>query len=644
MNLGKMELVLSANLAAYTAAFQSAGKKLDEFNRAGEKTQKETDKRTSSMAKGFSFVRGAIVAAAAAVATGKLVHSLDDAAETVDRLGKAGKRLGIGVEFLSALRFAADEAGVEFETLAKAAGKAGKNVAIMAAGGDNVLRLGAYNVALRDEAGKLRDIAELLPEIAAGVESVTNPGEQLALTEKIFGRAGGEAFLSLLKDSGSFMQNLTEQTERARRLGNIFTDDQVTKLTAYNDAVGRIGAAWLGLRVQVMTKVAPFLTDMANRAAGALAAVPEMVQNTLRIFENGEVGQAARDNLATLGIAIKKTLYDSIVKGGMFAIDTLSTYAGARISLAFDFANPFGAKDARSMAEKLQEKIGQIDPEYGTRWDQYVKMLSADIEDLGYSFNALTGAADLLKAHEVGNIVTDPKKARTASEQVSELTTRVRTFAADASKGIYGFASNLSDAFTEATFGAKLSFSEIAISFGKMLESMALKVLFFEPILRQVGIGFSALLGGRTDPGPTGVGQNTAGGYGVSDVSAARGGIWGGGRLTAFAAGFIASTPTYFPMAGGGTGEIGERGKEGVLPLAPTPHGLGVYAMGGGGVEINIIDQRSSGERPRVTESTGSDGRRRVQVLIVDAVNQGVADGSFDRTLGSAFGVSRRGS
>lgn len=642
-SLGKMELVLTANQASFMSAMDKATKALDKFATDGKKTHAALQKAAASMGSGFGLLKGAILGAAGAFVSGRLIGSLSTAAEEVDKLGKASKRLGIDVKSLSALKFAADEAGVEFETLSKMAGKAGKAVAAIVAGGGSSVGIGALNVQLTDSAGKMRSIGDLLPDIAQGLESVGSEGEQLRLADKFFGRAGGEAFVQLLKESGTFVQNLATQTERAKRLGVIFDDDQVEKLTAYNDAVGRISQAWLGLRVQVMTKVAPALTEMANKAASALAAVPEMVANIMKVFDGGDVGKAAQLKLSMIGLMIKRTLYDAVVIGGKYAVETLATYASARLSLAFEDLKPFGFKSDKTMAQRLQDKIGEIDPEYGKRWDMYVANLTEDVTYLGIALDNVTGASALLEQHGMNNIVTNPDKTKEASVAVEKLNETVKKFAEEASKGIYGFASNLSDAFTEATFGAKISFAEIATSFGKMLESMALKTLVFEPILRQVGIGFSSFLGDRVDPQPT-VGGNTQGGYGVPDVATvqARGGVWNSGRLMAFAAGGIVGAPTFFPMANGGTGLMGEKGKEAIMPLAETSAGLGVRAIPSE-ITVNIYDQRQSGERPQVSQTTSPDGRRQLSVLIRDEVKGGLSDGTFDRSLSSGFGLSRRG-
>ncbi|MDK9698363.1 MAG: phage tail tape measure protein, partial [Siculibacillus sp.] len=51
----------------------------------------------------------------------------------------------------------------------------------------------------------------------------------------------------------------------------------------------------------------------------------------------------------------------------------------------------------------------------------------------------------------------------------------------------------------------------------------------------------------------------------------------------------IVSTPTYFPMAGGTTGLMGEAGAEAILPLARGPGGrLGVSAAGGTATQVTV--------------------------------------------------------
>lgn len=65
------------------------------------------------------------------------------------------------------------------------------------------------------------------------------------------------------------------------------------------------------------------------------------------------------------------------------------------------------------------------------------------------------------------------------------------------------------------------------------------------------------------------------------------GGAFAGGHLVPMASGGIVSAPTYFPLAGGKVGLMGEAGAEAVMPLARGADGkLGVKSAGGGAPTI----------------------------------------------------------
>jgi phage-related minor tail protein len=77
-------------------------------------------------------------------------------------------------------------------------------------------------------------------------------------------------------------------------------------------------------------------------------------------------------------------------------------------------------------------------------------------------------------------------------------------------------------------------------------------------------------------------------GRAVGALGFAKGAAFDGGAVRAFAKGGIVGGPTYFPMAGGATGLMGEAGPEAIIPLARGADGrLGVRGAGGGGT-VNI--------------------------------------------------------
>lgn len=74
----------------------------------------------------------------------------------------------------------------------------------------------------------------------------------------------------------------------------------------------------------------------------------------------------------------------------------------------------------------------------------------------------------------------------------------------------------------------------------------------------------------------------------------ADGGVFDNGRVTAFANGGVVSQPTYFPMAGGKVGLMGEAGAEAILPLKRDANGqLGVQAKAQPSV-VNVYNYSDS--------------------------------------------------
>ena len=125
---------------------------------------------------------------------------------------------------------------------------------------------------------------------------------------------------------------------------------------------------------------------------------------------------------------------------------------------------------------------------------------------------------------------------------------------AEAERLARGFGRAVGDALTGATLKGREA--------DDVLRSLALDIAF-KPLEQ----GLSGLLHGA-----------------LGGVSAfAKGGAFEKGRVTPFAQGGVVAAPTYFPMAGGSLGLMGERGAEAILPLTRGADGkLGVAAQGGG--------------------------------------------------------------
>lgn len=133
---------------------------------------------------------------------------------------------------------------------------------------------------------------------------------------------------------------------------------------------------------------------------------------------------------------------------------------------------------------------------------------------------------------------------------------------------------------------------------------------------------FGALFGGLMGGGSTGT------------QLFAQGAAFSAGRVVPFASGGVVTAATAFPMAGGRTGVMGERGPEAIMPLRRTPSGgLGVAAIGGGGATVNFspvtnITVQGNADSGTVASIRAELDRRdqRIRQEVPSLVNQGRRD------------------
>lgn len=128
-------------------------------------------------------------------------------------------------------------------------------------------------------------------------------------------------------------------------------------------------------------------------------------------------------------------------------------------------------------------------------------------------------------------------------------------------------------AFASGVSGGK-NLNQLLGALGSRLSAIALNAAL-KPLEGAIGSGLESLLKGL--------------GGALGGVSAhARGNVFAGGKVQAFARGGVVAAPTYFPMASG-VGLMGERGAEAIMPLQRGADGrLGVAATGGRGAQVTV--------------------------------------------------------
>lgn len=207
-----------------------------------------------------------------------------------------------------------------------------------------------------------------------------------------------------------------------------------------------------------------------------------------------------------------------------------------------------------------------------------------------------------------------------------------RTFAGKMTNAVYEWRDNFVDALDELRKTGNVSFEDLANSFESMLFKMAMSELVVQPLLQGIIGGARSYFGGTAGQSITALRMDAMniGGLGHEAVTSPFDGAKAAG-------GDVSAGSMYL---------VGEQGPELFSPSQDGfifPHGAAIgMPVGGGGVTVQVIDQRGSGAKAQVTETTGPDGQRMIQVLIRDELNKAFSDGSADQALAANYGIWRR--
>jgi len=164
-----------------------------------EKRLKQLQRQIDDTAKKIGTAFGAGVA----VAVGALATLTIQSVNYADQLDELSNRLGISTEQLSAWGYAAKLTGSDLDSLASTIPRLSKNLAgALDEGSRQADLFKALGIEVTDAAGRLRDVEDVLPEIADRFKELKNDTTEAALAQELFGKSGAEflEFLNLGSD------------------------------------------------------------------------------------------------------------------------------------------------------------------------------------------------------------------------------------------------------------------------------------------------------------------------------------------------------------------------------------------------------------------------------------------------------------
>lgn len=199
----------------------------------------------------------AVTAVATAVA-----GAIGLALKRADDLNKASQKIGVTVQSLSRLEFAARLSDVSLDTLTQSVGKLNRNLSDVAGGGGEQAKQAfqQLGISITDAEGKLRGTDEVLADVAERFASFENGPRKTALAMELFGRSGAQ-LIPLLNEG---KEGLKELGDEAQRLGIVLDQESAAKAERFNDALTRLWAGIQGVATKVMVAALPALENLSD--------------------------------------------------------------------------------------------------------------------------------------------------------------------------------------------------------------------------------------------------------------------------------------------------------------------------------------------------------------------------------------------
>lgn len=232
------------------------------------RTRRAFNEINSSMGRLRGSLSGAVAGAklfTGILAAGFLGRAAKQTLDFADQVQKLNLRLGASTEFLSEMRFVAEQSGVAFDQFALALQRSQRRIGEAAAG------TGEAQDALRElgvDAAKLAQLPvdEQFLVLAASLAEVENATERLRLGFKLFDSEGA-AVLQIIEGG---VENMQQLRDRAREAGVSLSQDAADGAAAANDALNGMVTALRGVVQELVINFGPALEAVGNFLANVI--------------------------------------------------------------------------------------------------------------------------------------------------------------------------------------------------------------------------------------------------------------------------------------------------------------------------------------------------------------------------------------
>jgi len=221
----------------------------------------KTRQAFASVAGGLRRVGGSIANVRVALTGLAAAAGLREFATQIDDLAKASSRLGLTVNQIQSLQFAASQTGASSEELEKGLTRFSRAISEASTGiGTGLRAFEALGITLTDQAGNLRPTNELLNEVSDALTQIESPADRVRIAFDLFGRSGVNLVNTLQAGSGE----LNKLRDEFNAVTIELTGDQAAAVEKANDQFDKLGRTFQSIGQFITATVLPPLADLAT--------------------------------------------------------------------------------------------------------------------------------------------------------------------------------------------------------------------------------------------------------------------------------------------------------------------------------------------------------------------------------------------
>jgi len=215
-------------------------------------------------------------AGAAAGALAGLSIAISRSLTRMDDLGKAAQKIGIPVDELSKLEYAAKLSDVSLDSLTTTLARFSRQLSEISAGGENDAgaALRAIGVSATDAQGQLRPTAAIIEDVAEQFATMRDGANKTAIAIALFGRSGAD-MIPLLNGGREAIRGAGEELQR---LGGVVTPEAAKQAEDFNDNLTRLQTAFDGLIQEAIGPIIPKLVELTEKLIELVKTGPSIAE------------------------------------------------------------------------------------------------------------------------------------------------------------------------------------------------------------------------------------------------------------------------------------------------------------------------------------------------------------------------------